>query len=514
MSATAALKRLLVAAITVASLLWPPTTRATASQVITFNPIGNRTTGQALSFTVAPSATSGLPVSLAATGSCEVSSLNVSVLDKGTCTLTATQAGNEEWTAATPVTQSFTISRVLLSNKTLTFKTADGQLAIGLKVKWTTPDRSFSSTAIATTNSAGQVKYSKIPGGTINLELMGNAGKWTIPYGRYWEAYAEQSVVVGPGTSTITVGPRLDQYPIDLRLKVQLADGQPVPNAMVVAMDGWKSYRADTFGHELCSVDYWQMVGCIDKTATNSNGEAIFKVPVSERAKEAGMRAEAQFADGDLAQSSPSWGNNFVGNALTIVFDQLPVVEMEIDAATVNYAATQMITAVARDSEGSPIAGQVLTLSSSSSSASASCTGCSRTATTDSSGVATFKVRPIKTATWSVDGRSIVGSTGVKITVQLTPTAPRTLVCTPNARSMSLTWVAPVNANASAVTDYIVQYRLQGSGTWVNFRDGASTARKATVTGIIKGRVYEFRIAAKNKAGTGTWSEIGVGTPR
>jgi hypothetical protein len=64
------------------------------------------------------------------------------------------------------------------------------------------------------------------------------------------------------------------------------------------------------------------------------------------------------------------------------------------------------------------------------------------------------------------------------------------------------------------VTDYIVQYRVRGSSTWITFRDGTSTLRRATVTGLIKGRVYEFRIAAKNKAGTGTWSEIRSGTAR
>jgi hypothetical protein len=79
---------------------------------------------------------------------------------------------------------------------------------------------------------------------------------------------------------------------------------------------------------------------------------------------------------------------------------------------------------------------------------------------------------------------------------------------------VALAWAAPASVNIGAVTDYIVQYRLQGSSTWITFRDGTSTARKATVTGLIKGRIYEFRIAAKNKAGTGTWSSIGLGTAR
>jgi titin len=188
-------------------------------------------------------------------------------------------------------------------------------------------------------------------------------------------------------------------------------------------------------------------------------------------------------------------------------------VSVETDPATINYGAAQTVTAIARNSDGSPIAGRSLTLSASTSGASASCSGRKTTATTNSSGRATFKVCPVKTATWSVDGRSIVGSAGVRLTVQLTPTAPRTLIATAKTRSVSLAWVVPVKANASAVTDYVVQYRLQGSSTWIIFRDGTSTARKATVTGLTSGQIYEFRVAAKNKAGTGTWSVVVPGTP-
>ena len=41
----------------------------------------------------------------------------------------------------------------------------------------------------------------------------------------------------------------------------------------------------------------------------------------------------------------------------------------------------------------------------------------------------------------------------------------------------------------------------------------ALTARKATVTGLTSGQVYEFRVAAKNKSGVGTWSDVVMGTP-
>jgi hypothetical protein len=55
-------------------------------------------------------ATSGLPVSFASTTTaiCTVSGNTVTPINSGVCTVQATQAGNSNWAAATPVSQSFT----------------------------------------------------------------------------------------------------------------------------------------------------------------------------------------------------------------------------------------------------------------------------------------------------------------------------------------------------------------------------------------------------------------------
>ena len=254
---------------------------------------------------------------------------------------------------------------------------------------------------------------------------------------------------------------------------------------------------------------------------TDVFGRAILKAPNCSLSQECRgtlnpVKVRVRYVDGDLAQvsvatlvcaSAPTPCVNNPGPT-TIELLSLPKVTLEVEPTAVSYSSAMSLIAVARDSDGSPIVGRSLTLSASTSGASASCSGRKTTATTNSAGRATFKVCPVKTATWSVDGRSIVGSAGVRLTVQLTPTAPRTLVATPKARSVSLAWAAPAKANASAVTDYIVQYRLQGATTWITFRDGTSTARKATVSGLTSGQIYEVRVAAKNKSGTGTWSDV------
>jgi len=81
------------------------------SQTITFNSIGTQTVGTPL--TLVASASSGLPVTLTSstTSVCTVSGTTATFLTTGTCTITASQAGNGTYYAATPVTQSFSVVR-------------------------------------------------------------------------------------------------------------------------------------------------------------------------------------------------------------------------------------------------------------------------------------------------------------------------------------------------------------------------------------------------------------------
>ena len=485
----------------VTALLFPTSVRAAAIQEVTFGPIGNRTTGQALSFDVAPTASSGLPVSLAASGSCAVDGFTISIFDKGTCSLTATQGGNDEWLPALAVTQSFTISRALLSNKTITFRDASGAPVAGLKVSWRTPDGVYKSAGTVTSSSTGKVTFRKIAGGPVTFTLGGRVGYWDNGVGAY-QSVPSMTSLVGPATTSLVIGPDSVDSPRTVKVKVVFEDGTPVPGAAVQVRGAWPIDGRYT---EAClNATYeWYLRTCDVSGSTGVDGIAKLVLPGSRVT----TQIYARFSDVDLVQTS---GYVAVGEdgAPQIVLETLPVVVLETEAVTINFGAAQTVTAIARDSDGSPIVGRSLTLSASTSGASASCSGRKTTATTNSSGRATFKVCPVKTATWSVDGRSIVGSAGVRLTVQLTPTAPRTLIATPKTRSVSLTWAAPAKANAGSVTDYIVQYRLQGATTWITFRDGTNTARKATVTGLTSGQVYEFRVAAKNKSGTGTWSDV------
>ena len=78
------------------------------SQTINFGVLSNQALGTA-PFTVSATASSGLAVSFASPSPavCTVSGATVTLVAVGTCTIQATQAGNADYAAATPVNQSF-----------------------------------------------------------------------------------------------------------------------------------------------------------------------------------------------------------------------------------------------------------------------------------------------------------------------------------------------------------------------------------------------------------------------
>jgi hypothetical protein len=95
------------------------------NQTIDFAPLGDKTYGDP-DFTVSATATSGLAVTFAASGNCTVTGDGVHITGAGSCTITASQAGNLDWNPAPDVPRTFTINKAdqtidfgPLGNKTL-----------------------------------------------------------------------------------------------------------------------------------------------------------------------------------------------------------------------------------------------------------------------------------------------------------------------------------------------------------------------------------------------------------
>jgi hypothetical protein len=93
------------------------------SQSITFAALQNVTYG-ASPITLDGTASSGLPVSYAITGPATLSGSTLTITGAGSVMVTASQAGNSDYTAAAPVTQSFSVAKapltVTANNATIT----------------------------------------------------------------------------------------------------------------------------------------------------------------------------------------------------------------------------------------------------------------------------------------------------------------------------------------------------------------------------------------------------------
>ena len=96
-------------------------------QTITFGTLANKVFGTA-TFAISATASSGLPVSFNSQTTpavCTVSGATVTLVSVGTCTIQATQAGNSNYAAATPVSRSFTVTH---GSQAITFGTLANQV--------------------------------------------------------------------------------------------------------------------------------------------------------------------------------------------------------------------------------------------------------------------------------------------------------------------------------------------------------------------------------------------------
>jgi peptidoglycan/xylan/chitin deacetylase (PgdA/CDA1 family) len=130
-----------------------------AGQTIAFSPLANKTYGDA-DFPVTAAASSNLPVTFTASGFCTISGNTVHLTGAGSATVTAHQAGNNNYNAAADVSQSFTIGAS--TNKTIP------------AVTWSNPADITYGTALSSTqlnasaNVIGAFSYTPAAGAILN----------------------------------------------------------------------------------------------------------------------------------------------------------------------------------------------------------------------------------------------------------------------------------------------------------------------------------------------------------
>jgi subtilisin family serine protease len=107
----------------------------------------------------------------------------------------------------------------------------------------------------------------------------------------------------------------------------------------------------------------------------------------------------------------------------------------------------------------------------------------------------TFRVTAQNGIGWGISATTAATPAGV-------PGAPLNPVATAGDGVVRIVWSAP-SANGSAVTDYRVEYSVDGGATWATANDGEGTNTTVTVTGLANGTNYTFRVTAQNGIGWG-----------
>ncbi len=183
-----------------------------AGQTIDFPPLDNVTSDHD-PITLAATASSGLPVTYTVTGPCSVVGTLLTITGIGTCAVTAHQAGNANFDAAAPVTESFTVTAPLDSSISTDREVAspNGHVVVtatgfmpGSDVQvWIQPD---GDPVTVTADANGEVQVTlTVPAGTaagaLVIEALG-----IDPNGAVLDLTKTITILALPSTSTIEPG--------------------------------------------------------------------------------------------------------------------------------------------------------------------------------------------------------------------------------------------------------------------------------------------------------------------
>ncbi|MCQ3815276.1 MAG: fibronectin type III domain-containing protein, partial [Acidimicrobiia bacterium] len=95
------------------------------------------------------------------------------------------------------------------------------------------------------------------------------------------------------------------------------------------------------------------------------------------------------------------------------------------------------------------------------------------------------------------------------------PDAPTEVRLTPAAQQLTVTWIPPANNGGADITSYLVSHKLASAGAdaWSTPVSVAAPTVTAVISSLTNASVYEVRVAARNSAGQGAWSEVVSAAP-
>ncbi len=165
----------------------------TTPQSITFSNPGTQTAGT--SQTLSATANSGLAVTFSSTttGTCTVSGSTVTFTAAGSCTLSASIAGNSTYAAASPVAQSFTVNPAIPAGTTVyiagyAYVAAPGNLANSVATLWQLAPGTPTATAtlLAMPGGMTSTQANSVAVSGSDVYVAGSATNATTGIALYW----------------------------------------------------------------------------------------------------------------------------------------------------------------------------------------------------------------------------------------------------------------------------------------------------------------------------------------
>jgi len=172
-----------------------------ADQTITFAALADKTYGD-VDFAVSATSSSGLPVSLdvGLEDNCTISSGTVHLTGAGSCTVTASQAGNGDFNAATSVANTFKIAK------------ATPSFSFGALGDKTFGDVPFSVASAVTTNGDGALSFA-LGTGSVGCTVT-TAGQVTITGAAVGTNKCVITATLAPGANYLGAGPSTQTFNI------------------------------------------------------------------------------------------------------------------------------------------------------------------------------------------------------------------------------------------------------------------------------------------------------------
>jgi hypothetical protein len=109
-------------------------------------------------------------------------------------------------------------------------------------------------------------------------------------------------------------------------------------------------------------------------------------------------------------------------------------------------------------------------------------------------------------------GAGVASDAATAVIPSTVPDAPTSVSGTANGvTSSTVTWTAPANTGGAAITGYKVEYAASPYSSYTVFNaNTGTTSTSISVTGLINGTSYKFRVSATNLNGFGATAESGV----